>query len=170
MAKSKKESALFVRNFIFGVEDSLVSTVGLVSGIAVAGVSRSQIFLTGVVLIFVEAFSMGVGSFLSEESAEEYQSKKFRHNASIILSSIVMFFSYFFAGFIPLLPYLVTEVSVALPGSILASLLALFVLGAVSGKFFKRSTTKHGFKMLLLGGAAIFIGILVGEAVKTIRI
>ncbi len=62
----------FIRNFVFGVEDSLVSTVGLLSGIAVAGIGRSDIVVTGVVLISVEVFSMGVGSFLSERSAEEY--------------------------------------------------------------------------------------------------
>jgi VIT1/CCC1 family predicted Fe2+/Mn2+ transporter len=51
---------IYLRNFIFGVEDSLVSTVGLLSGVAVAGVASRTILLTGVVLIFVEAFSMAV--------------------------------------------------------------------------------------------------------------
>ena len=65
-------SALLVRNFVFGIEDSLVSTVGLLSGVAVAAVPRETIILIGVVLILVEAFSMAVGSFLSEQSTEEY--------------------------------------------------------------------------------------------------
>jgi len=60
------------RNFIFGVEDSLVSTVGLLSGIAAADTSRFTIITTGIVLIFVEAFSMGIGSFLSEETSEQF--------------------------------------------------------------------------------------------------
>ena len=46
----KKETiekyALYAKNFIFGVEDSLVSTVGLLSGIAIAGVPRGTIFLS----------------------------------------------------------------------------------------------------------------------------
>ena len=49
--------ALYIRNFVFGVEDSLASTVGLLSGIATAGVNASTIVVTGAVLIFVEAFS-----------------------------------------------------------------------------------------------------------------
>ena len=61
---------LYMRNLIFGAEDSLVSTVGLLSGIAIGGVPKSAIILTGIVLIFVEAFSMGVGSYLSEYSVE----------------------------------------------------------------------------------------------------
>lgn len=87
----------YVRNFIFGVEDSLVSTVGLLSGIAIADVGRSTILLTGMVLIFVEAVSMAAGSFLSESSAENYASK---HESPLRLSvpaSAIMFFSYFLA-------------------------------------------------------------------------
>ena len=62
---------MFLRNTVFGVEDSLVSTVGLLSGIAATGsVSKSFILLTGIVYISVEAFSMAVGSFLSEEFVE----------------------------------------------------------------------------------------------------
>ena len=56
--KTRKFSAVYIRNFIFGVEDSLVSTAGLLSGIAATGMSRPAILLTGIVLIFVEAFSM----------------------------------------------------------------------------------------------------------------
>src|SRR3989338_4103836 len=50
-----QRTIVYIRNLIFGVEDSLVSTVDLLSGVAAAGVPRSVIFLTGVVLIFVEA-------------------------------------------------------------------------------------------------------------------
>ena len=68
MASNSRVS--YLRNFVFGVEDSLVSTVGLLSGIAIAGMNRESIFATGVVLIFVEAVSMAAGSFLAETSAE----------------------------------------------------------------------------------------------------
>ena len=56
------------------MEDSLVSTVGLLSGVAVANVPMTTILLTGLILIFVEAISMAAGSFLSEYSAEGYAS------------------------------------------------------------------------------------------------
>jgi VIT1/CCC1 family predicted Fe2+/Mn2+ transporter len=66
---------LFVRNVVFGVEDSLVSTVGLLSGIAAESQSHAAILSTGVIYICVEALSMAVGSFLSEESAQEIAGK-----------------------------------------------------------------------------------------------
>ncbi len=72
MPASHEDRKVYLRNFVFGVEDSLVSTVGLLSGVAAAGVETKTIVLTGVVLIIVEALSMAVGSYLSEYSVEEY--------------------------------------------------------------------------------------------------
>lgn len=165
MAGTKKEAfATYVRNFIFGVEDSLVSTVGLLSGVAVAGLPKRDIFLTGIVLIFVEAFSMGVGSYLSESSAEEFTGAK---KSLSLQGSLIMFFSYFAAGFIPLAPYIIFAVIPAFLISVLLSLVALFILGAVSSKFFKTDhTTRHGIKMLIIGGLAIAVGIVVGKLVN----
>lgn len=155
--------ATYYRNFIFGVEDSLVSTVGLLSGIAIAGVPRETIFLSGMVLIFVEAFSMAAGSFLSEASAEEYSKQKSVLHTHTILSGVIMFSSYFVAGFIPLLPYLVAETDRALPLSIAASVLALFILGFAGGVLSKTSVMRSALRMTIVGGAAIAIGVAVGS-------
>ena len=158
--------ALYFRNFIFGVEDSLVSTVGLLSGIAIAGVPRATIFLTGMVLIFVEGFSMGVGSFLSEDSSEGVMHQKQVKDFHVILAAIIMFISYFFAGFIPLFPYTILETPKAFPVSILLSLVTLFILGLISARYSKRNYLKTGLKMLVIGGIAIGLGVFVGAAIQ----
>lgn len=155
-----------MRNFIFGVEDSLVSTVGLLSGIAVAGVDKTSIFLTGIVLIFVEAFSMGVGSFLSEDTTEDLITKKKEHVVSI-LGAVIMFVSYFIAGLIPLSPYVLFNLKNAFIFSNVFSLISLFILGAVSALTYKRSVMKLGIKMFVMGGLAIVVGIIVGRLVQS---
>lgn len=152
------------RNFIFGVEDSLVSTVGLLSGVAVADTPRLTIITTGVILIFVEAFSMGIGSFLSEETSSEMSRKKFSRS-SIMKSSMVMFISYFLAGLIPLSPY-VFSVPYPETTSIIMTLISLGILGAVSAKIFKGSVVWKAIEMFLLGGVATLIGIAVGSLVS----
>lgn len=169
MTKPTQKSIDYLRNFIFGVEDSLVSTVGLLSGIAIAQTPRATIILSGIVLIFVEAFSMGVGSFLSDHSAEEYKKQKEVSGSGVVKSSLVMFFSYFFTGFIPLAPYLYLEPSLALPISITASLAALFALGIFSAKKFRGSIWRKGLEMLLVGGFAIAIGVIVGSITHNIK-
>ncbi len=156
------------RNFVFGVEDSLVSTIGLLSGIAVADVSKKTIILTGVVLIFVEAFSMAVGSLLSEHAAEEYATGAEAAIRTSIGGSIVMFFSYFISGFIPLAPYILIDPKAAFWISITLSLIALFILGLLSAKVSRTGVIRSGIEMLLLGGLAIAVGVLVGLWVNSL--
>ena len=159
----KEKSATYLRNVVFGVEDSLVSTVGLLSGVAIAGLPRSTILLTGVVLIFVEAFSMATGSYLSEASVDEYMDRNRSKGHSPILGGLVMFFSYFVSGFIPLAPYLFWPAETAFGISIGFSLVALFILGAGSGKVSSGRPFKVGIRMFLLGGIAILVGVTVGS-------
>jgi VIT1/CCC1 family predicted Fe2+/Mn2+ transporter len=154
-------SALFLRNLVFGVEDGLVSTVGLLSGIAIAGVDRETILLTGVVLIFVEGFSMAAGSFLSEASVEEMHGGVDDTRGSIAAGT-VMFASYFTAGLVPLVPYLVFDVGQAFPFSVVCSVVALFLLGYWSGRS-SHTAWRKALRMTLVGGAAIFVGALAGS-------
>jgi len=161
--KSKKFFEITVRNLIFGAEDSLVSTVGMISGIAIAGVPRATILLSGTILIFVEAFSMAAGSFLSERGTEEMVEKKNRPLRYSLFGGIIMFFSYFVSGFVPLLPYLISNVALAFKISVGASLVALFILGIWSARTFGAPVFRSGLRMLLIGGIAIVLGILVGN-------
>lgn len=161
--QERQANIAYFRNFVFGVEDSLVSTVGLLSGVAMAGMEAHAIFVTGVVLIFVEAISMAAGSFLSESSAEEYATGSERLSNKSYLSSFVMFISYFISGFIPLLPYVLLPVSFAFWTSIGVSLLALVVLGAVGATLTKTRVTTNVMRMVVIGGLAIGVGVLVGR-------
>ncbi len=157
------------RNFIFGVEDSLVSTVGLLSGVATANASKATLFLTGLVLIFVEAFSMAAGSFLSERSAAQYEKRQAVSLSHAIGPGVIMFFSYFISGFVPLAPYLLLPVQTAFFVSILCSLAALFILGIISGKISQTSMWHGAFSMFFVGGIAIAVGVFVGELVSRIQ-
>lgn len=161
MKQTRLQNAAHIRNFVFGVEDSLVSTVGLLSGIAVGGVPRAQIVLTGMVLIFVEAFSMAMGSLLSEQSAQEYLSRKEVSMRASVTDSVIMFASYFLAGLITLAPYFVMESTRALPISMTLSLCSLFLLGIVSAKIFGINILKSGIRTFAMGGFAILVGVLV---------
>lgn len=166
MPEERYKFSLYIRNFIFGVEDSLVSTVGLLSGIATSDVPRATILLTGFIYVAVEAFSMAVGSFLSEDSAQEYAAKSEVPDRLPIFGSVVMFFSFVLAGFIPIAPYLLSASENALLYSIAFSLLALFVLGLGSAKISNIKPLRRALRMALLGGLAIVIGVAVGKIFK----
>lgn len=158
-------AASYLRTFVFGVEDSLASTVGLLSGLAAAELPREAIFLTGVTLIFVEAVSMAAGSFLSERSAENYIAGADRADKKPIYEALIMFSSYILSGLVPLAPYLLISGEVAMSWSILISLTALGLLGLVSAQLSHTSALKSVTRMVLIGGVAIAVGLGVGNLI-----
>jgi len=157
----------YLRSFIFGVEDSLVSTIGLISGVAAAGATKSTVILTGVILVFVEAFSMGVGMLLSENSVQEFKSKKDVSLENSVSTGLVMFLSYLVAGFFVVAPYFITTSAIAFYSSIVVSLVLLFILGIISAYFSQTSKIKKGLIMAFVGGLAIFVGIVVGQIINS---
>lgn len=157
-----KTSALYLRSIVFGVNDSLVSTVGFLAGISVAGVPRETIVLTGIIYALVEAFSMAMGDFLSEESAEEYVSHANVNDRPSIISAIFMFISCVFASLVPLIPYIVFASNTAFFASICLSIVSLFIVGMVSARFSRLPMVWRGARMALLGGAAIAMGVGIG--------
>jgi len=157
-----KTSALYLRTIVFGVNDSLVSTVGFLAGISVAGVPRATIVLTGIIYALVEAFSMAMGDFLSEESAEEYLSRSNVNDRPSITAAVLMFASCVLAALIPLAPYILFAGGTALVVSVCVSVLSLFVTGMMSARFSRLPVLWRGVRMALLGGAAIVMGVAIG--------
>ncbi len=60
-----------IRDFVFGMEDGLVSNFGLVLGVYVGGGNQYAILLAGLASMFAGAFSMSAGSYLSAKSQRE---------------------------------------------------------------------------------------------------
>lgn len=161
--KTPTHSDTYLRNFIFGVEDSLVSTVGLLAGVAAADVSPRAILTTGLVLIVVEGFSMGVGSFLTEETTEEMAGETPR-TLEAVKGASTMLVSYCLAGLLPLAPYVFLTGKNAVFTSIALSLIGLFGLGYGTSIYFGRPHPyKRAVKMMLLGGIAVAVGMLIGK-------
>jgi len=154
----------FLRNFIFGAEDSLVSTVGLLSGVSFAGLSSQVVVLSGIILILVEAISMGAGAYISEDSVNELDGKE---GDNQIVDALVMFFSYLLIGLIPLLPYLFTlDTRLAFYWSVAFSLVALAAVGLFKGHFVGRNPWLSALKITIIGGVVIAVAVAVGLAVK----
>ena len=55
----------YIRSLVFGFQDALVSTTGIVVGISVGVHNKQFIILSALVAISVEALSMGAGQYLS---------------------------------------------------------------------------------------------------------
>ena len=60
-----------IRDFVFGMEDGLVSNLGLVLGVYIGHGEAYAIILAGSASMFAGAFSMSAGSYLSSKSQRE---------------------------------------------------------------------------------------------------
>ena len=65
-----------LREAVFGFNDGLVSTFAIVVGVTGAMLASKVIVLTGLANLVAGAFSMGLGSYLSLKSENEYYDKK----------------------------------------------------------------------------------------------
>ena len=76
--------------------------------------------------------------------------------------AIVVGSSYAGAALIPLWPYLLWPVILALPISLVTTAFALFALGVVKGRVVRTSLLRSGIQVLIIGGGSAAIGYLVG--------
>lgn len=155
----------YLRSTIFGLEDALVSTTGVVVGITAGGADKKIILLASIVTVAVEAISMGAGEYLSEESVDELKKSKHKQ-LRLIFGALLMFFSYSFAGAIPVLPVVLLPKEQIMPASLALALISLFTVGYLKGKFVKYNPLKSAIEMLTIGGIATVVGVIVGLAFK----
>ncbi len=66
----------FLREIVFGVEDGLISTLGIVTGVSGAAVGSNIIILAGLAGIFSGAISMAAGTYLSTKSERQLYVKE----------------------------------------------------------------------------------------------
>lgn len=168
----RKGVATFMREIVFGLEDSLVSTLGAVVGIAAGAQNRFIVILSGLVLIAVESISMAAGSYLSSKNASEAEETILREEGSRrrglelrpIRAALVMGLFYLLGGSIPLLPFLFLPLNEASVTAVVITGCTLFAVGIFAATISKRSKLRGGFQMLIVSLSAALVGYLIGNA------
>ena len=169
----KKQASHFIvdsmREIVFGLEDSLVSTLGALTGIALAAQSTYIVILSGLVLIAAEGMSMTAGSYLSSKSAtaarQQFHKQKNKERPRPIRAAMVMGVFYFLGGFVPLAPYFFLPIHQAVLPSIVSTAVVLFFVGFWAAGYTKRSKLKSGLEMVIISLLAAGVGYLIGQLV-----
>lgn len=154
----------YIRSLVFGFQDALVSTTGIVVGISVGVHNKQFIILSALVAISVEALSMGAGQYLSEKSVHDLPTSHHRDN--LLIGSLMMFLSYLIGGFVPILPIFFTLPPVSSILSVIFAFTGLFALGFFKAKLFSGQVWRSAIEMLLIGGLTTLIGLFVGFTLK----
>lgn len=162
--RSKTIVGDYIHSSFFGIEDSLVSTTGVVAGIAISTSNKSFIIISGIIVIAVEAISMGASEFISEETEEEIEIQS--AEAKPAVSGLIMFISYILAGIVPILPFVFLPIPTAIVWSVVAALVGLIILGIFKGELTHKSILRSSLEVLIIGGISAAIGIAVGIIFK----
>lgn len=60
-----------IREIVFGMQDGILTTLGIITGVGVAEGDRSAVFISGFLALLAGALSMGVGEYLGRKSERE---------------------------------------------------------------------------------------------------
>lgn len=171
----RKEILRSMREIVFGLEDSLVSTLGAVVGIAAGAPNRSVVILSGLVIVVVESISMAAGSYLSSKSVEQAEQEVAReekqksgrvHSQHPIRAAIVMGIFYVLGGCIPLAPFLFLPLAISSQVAVTVTAGTLFLVGMLAAWISRRSLIRGGMEMLVVSLSAAGAGYLIGSFVN----
>lgn len=60
-----------IREIVFGVQDGILTTLGIITGVGVAEGERAAVLISGLLALLAGALSMGVGEYLGRKSERE---------------------------------------------------------------------------------------------------
>jgi VIT1/CCC1 family predicted Fe2+/Mn2+ transporter len=158
------EKASLLRDTVFGANDGIITTFAIVAGSAGASLPARVVLILGFANLFADGLSMATGNYLGIKSEMEYQeaenSKGEVH--SPLKHGTVTFVSFFFAGLLPLLPYLGCCGDKFLMSSLVV-VVTLFGIGSLRSRFTHKDWFISGLEMLAIGGFAALVAYFVGH-------
>ncbi len=214
-----------IREFVFGIQDGLISTVGLLAGMQAAGSNRFTILMAGAAAVCSGAFSMSAGAYLSSKSEKEIFDHELKKEAGFIerepyaaqegllqalcregltreaayrivrlmheeksvfvatfqekvlglgsadvnnpvKGALVMALSFLIGGTIPMLPFMVAPLNMALAIAVALTGTALFGVGMFKGRLAGQSVTRSGMEFLVIALIATGIGYAIGYVLE----
>lgn len=166
----------YLRSAVFGANDGLVTTFAVVAGAAGAGLSPAVVVILGCSNVLADGLSMALGDLLGERSERKIDIEE-ALEFPVWHTGLITFIFFFFAGLLPLLPYLW---SIACPEcgvlsqtqyfwtSLVTTLIAMFTIGSARSFVTRDSWLKNGIEMLLVGSFAAGVAYFAGSWIESL--
>ena len=154
------------RNLVYGIQDSLVSTAGVVIGTSLAGLASRDVLVAGVILVIVESMSMAFGSFVSEDSFM-IQADIAHDWRTIVKYSAAMLGAYVAAGALVMLPFLL-DVRYAWQSSAALSLGALWALMYAYQRPTRRQRVGKSITLTVVAAAILALSVISGKLLRDV--
>lgn len=156
----------YVKSAMFGLNDALVSTTGVIAGISFGTSEKKVVVLAGIVTILVEALSMGAGEYMSAHAVEQFEKSNSETKFNSIKSGLVMWVGYTLGGMVPLIPIMLLPINLGRYAAIIATLMGLLALGYYKAKVVKANAFRSALEVFALGGLTTIIGVIAGIVLK----
>jgi VIT1/CCC1 family predicted Fe2+/Mn2+ transporter len=154
----------YLRDLVYGANDGIITTFAVVSGVAGAALDARTVLILGAANLLADGFSMGASNYLSIRSDEAVRSSRgqavgepfpLRHGGATMGAFVL-------AGAIPLVPYVTVAPEHRFAVAVVATLAALFVVGALRSAVTALRWWKAGMEMLAVGALAAAVSYGVG--------
>ncbi len=173
---NSKKYAKYLRDIIYGANDGIITTFAVISGVLGASLDNFVIIALGFANLIADGISMAASSYLGYKSELDVE-KKLKEQGVLTCqplelapskNSFLTFISFIFAGFFPLLPFLVSIGNASFLISIIFTFFLLFCIGALRSIFISKNWFWLGLEMLLIGGGAAVAAFLIGYLIKLV--
>ena len=213
-----------LREVVFGAQDGLLSTVALVTSVAVAVGETSTVLVAGLAAAFAGMISMATGAYLGSRAEQDVrqaeiarEAQELEENPAEELAELVVIFqregrtyeeashmadeisqdkdlwlrtliekeigispdettnpvkdalvmgvSFVLAALVPIIPYLFLETKIAIPVSVAAAIIGLFVLGVGKGRLVQKSPWLQGLEIAGIGVVSAGVGFALGDLI-----
>ncbi|OGH38970.1 MAG: hypothetical protein A3B44_03665 [Candidatus Levybacteria bacterium RIFCSPLOWO2_01_FULL_38_21] len=155
----------YLRSLMFGLQDGIVSTTGVVVGISTGVSDKAIIVLAALVAVTVEASSMAASQYSSEKAVHQMD-KSGKHNDNLYIGTLIMFVAYLMGGSFSIVPILVFDQPIARILAIASAFVGLFIIGYIKGYLVKHRPLRSAIELFIIGSIATAVGIIVGYLLK----
>lgn len=157
--------ATYTRNAVFGVEDALLSTVGLAIGLAAGGGGKRSVMTALLVSTLAGALSLGVATFQGENVSNEIKHADPRVRREATEATAILLVAEVLGAAAVIVPFALTpdpQATARWVGPL--ALVVLAAVGYLSARYAGVGDPWAGaVKSAALGGAAMWLGFLVGR-------
>ncbi len=168
-----KKSSAFVRSIILGGQDGLVNVLGIVLAVATATNSLRVVLISGLAATFAESISMAAVAYTSVKAGKEYYhrfGKKDHEFDHPLRDALIVGFSAIVGSLVPLVAFLIWQISSAVWAALVISTLTLFIAGLFKGKYTGVHPIKAGIELAVIGILAAIAGYLIGYALGALPV
>lgn len=155
----------YLRSLMFGLQDGIVSTAGVVVGISTGVNNKDIIVLAALVAVMVEASSMAAGQYSSEKAVHQMD-KTGKHTDNLYIGALIMFIAYLIGGSFSIIPTLIFDQPIARIIAIVSTFTGLFIIGYVKGHLVEHKPLRSAVELFIIGSIATIVGVVVGYFLK----